>query len=97
MERNEPYELKDRILFETFSVFRHFVLGKKKMPRTERSENALFERWKVEHAETIETLPWEAIIRIYADPPGITLLANTKRRNLIFAIVKTIAETEKKS
>lgn len=85
---------KELILFETFFVFRYFVLGKKRLPRTTTSENTLFERWKTEHAETIEAIPWEAIIRIYADPPGIALLADRKRQDIVFGIVKAIRDTK---
>ncbi|MBP9751335.1 MAG: hypothetical protein KBD19_00550 [Candidatus Moranbacteria bacterium] len=64
------------------------------MPRTERLENTLFERWKTEYAEEIEALPWKAIIRIHTDPPGIALLADRKRQDLVFGIVKTIRDTK---
>lgn len=85
---------KEQILFEVFSAFRYFVLGEKKMPRTERLEKALFERWEMEHTEAIEALPWKAIIRIHTDPPGIALLADKKRQDLVFSIVKTIRDAK---
>jgi hypothetical protein len=94
METHAFKKRKEQVLFEVFSAFRYFVLGKKKMPRTERLENTLFERWKTEYAEEIEALPWKAIIRIHTDPPGIALLADRKRQDLVFGIVKTIRDTK---
>ena len=94
METEDFENLKGRILFEAFSLFRYFVLGRKRLPRTAALENTLFERWKAEHAETIRSLPWKAIVHIYTNPQGIAFLAGKERQNLVFGIVKTIRDAK---
>ena len=90
METEDFEKLKEQILFEAFSIF----FAKENSRWTERSEAKRFARWKKENKEVIQSLPWEAIIRIYADPPGIAFLAGRERQNLVFGIVKTIRDAK---
>lgn len=90
MKTGDFERAKEDILFETFSV----LFAKKNSRWTKRSEARRFARWKTEHAETIGAFPWEAIVRIYTNPPGIALLADRKRQDIVFGIVKAIRELE---
>lgn len=93
METEDFEKLKEQILFEAFSVL--FV--KENSRWTERSESRRFVRWKAENTEVIEAIPWEAIIRIYAHPPVIAFLAERRRQDIVFGIVKMIRDTERTS
>jgi len=94
METNQLEKMEEEVLFGVFSIFRYFILGKKRAPKTERAEAKQFKQWKSKYETILRSLPWEMIIRIYVNPSNVAILAQRKREELVFGIVKFIHKQE---